>query len=187
MTYLDAVREHYRRYLGQASSGYSATLSEHPSGAYDIVQYQDTPWEGAITLATCGMSELDLHMFRQELVLVCYRQFLSSDLILSIAGVVEMVARTRHPLLQGQVLAPAPVEPLTADTAMTGLYSSVPTYFPDEFQLVEGEGLKIDVGWLIPVYSTEIRWIEQNGWRAFESLLEEKDPDVMDLARQAVV
>src|SRR6266487_252131 len=98
----------------------------------------------------------------------------------------EMVAESQHPLLQGQVLDMKPDGSLLEGTTMSALYSTVPTYFPDEFQLIEEGEEPIDIGWLIPIYRSEATWIREHGYEAFESLLVEQDPDVMDFGRPPI-
>jgi hypothetical protein len=188
MPLTNAVWKHYAQFLGEPSTGYLVKLKEHPEGQYDIAQYEDVPWKGAVTLATCGFSDVPLHMFRQELVLLCYERFVSKDLILMLAGVMEMVADSQHPLLQGRVLVPwLNDESLMENTTMSSLYSAVPTYFPDEFQIMRDAEESIDVGWLIPIHRSEADWIKEHGWEAFESRLVELDPDVIDLTRPPIV
>src|SRR5580765_1637660 len=98
------VGKHYDEHLGEPSTGYSISHGKHPTGQYEIVQYNGIPWQGAVTLATWGFSDVPLHMFRQELILLCYDRFVSDDLISVLAGVMESIASSQHPLLQGQVL-----------------------------------------------------------------------------------
>ena len=39
----------------------------------------------------------------------------------------------------------------------------------------------------VPITSNEARFIHENGWPAFESLLEEAYPDLLDLSRPSIV
>ncbi len=185
MTRIDAVGRHYSQFFGKPNNGYSILLDQHPEGHYDIVEYKDVPWGGAVTLATYGFSDIHLHPFRQELVFSCYERFVSEELVAWIAGVEQNVATCRHALQQGEVLWAR--RPLSSSTVMEAMYSAVPTYFPDEFQVVDAKGVKIDIGWLIPLYRSEANWIEEQGWRAFEVALVEGDPDVMDLTRSPIM
>jgi len=186
MSITDAVKNHYARFLGRPRASYDVSLKAHPEGTYDIWEYAGVPFEDVVVLATLGFSAVPIHMYRQELLVLCYERFASGELVRSLIGTVQMVAAEGHPLQQGEVLALTPKGPIDENTSMVGFYSAVPTYFPDEFQLVEHDETPVDIGWLIPIYQSEINWIEHNGWEAFEDLLVEQDPDVLDLARPAL-
>jgi hypothetical protein len=182
----NTVEKHYARFLGTPRTGYNVSLKAHPEGAYDILEYNGVPSEDVVALATFGFSAVPLHMFRQELLVLCYERFASGDLVRSLAGIVETVAAGEHPLMQGEVLTLAPKGPIDERSSMVGFYSAVPSYFPDEFQLVDDNDMSVDIGWLIPLYQSEVDWIGEHGWEAFEVLLLERDPDVLDLARPAL-
>ncbi len=71
---------------------------------------------------------------------------------------------------------------------MEALYVAIPVYFPDASQLYEPvEGDPIVLAWLVPVTATEARFAKEHGYDAFEDLLVEKDPDLRDLGRAAIV
>ena len=41
--------------------------------------------------------------------------------------------------------------------------------------------------WLVGITGAEARFVEQNGWEAFEALLEERNPDLLDFGRESAV
>ena len=64
---------------------------------------------------------------------------------------------------------------------MEALFVYPPVYFPEEFKtVVAGEEI-VDFIWLKPKYLREAKWIKQNGWVAFERLLVNQNPDVLNL------
>jgi hypothetical protein len=67
---------------------------------------------------------------------------------------------------------------------MTGLYASIPIYFPESLHSVTiAVGQEVAMVWLLPVHPSEIDLVKKRGWRAFEDLLAAKDPDLRDLTR----
>src|SRR5438552_6204218 len=181
---IDAVKRHYGRFLGMPS----ALLTVDPQAPYRIVEFRDVPCEGAVTLATLGLSDVPLHMFRQEFLFLCYEQFMSDDLIKLLAVVAEGVRESNHPLLHGAVLPPA--GPLLEYTKMEALYVGTLMYFgtdEESFNVLKLDNLSVLFSWLFPIYPSEVEWIRDHGYDAFESMIVERDPDLMDLERPPMV
>lgn len=185
---MDEVERHYSQFLGTPNAKHSISLVGNPEGHLDVLEHRDVPCEGAVTLATLGLSNVPLHMFRQEFLFACYDQFVSDDLIRLLAVVAQMVSKSNHPLLHGNVLPPA--GPLLEYTEMEALYVGTLLYFntaEESFDVLKVNSLNVLISWLIPIHLSEADWIEEHGWKAFESLLVEQDPDVMDLTRTTIV
>jgi hypothetical protein len=185
---LERVESHYSRFLGTTSSVRSITLKGHPEGHYHLIEYIGVPCEGAKTLATLGFCDVPLHMFRQEFLFLCYDQFISGDLIALLAFVAKVVSENNHPLLHGTVLPPA--GPLLEYTSMEALYVGTLMYFntsDESFDVLKADSTSVLISWLIPLHSSEAGWIGEHGYDAFEDLIIDRDPDLMDLERPPLV
>ena len=64
---------------------------------------------------------------------------------------------------------------------------SQPGYFDPALAEIDGDGELVRVRWLIPTHAAEASGISEHGHEAFEDLLVERDPDLLDLERQPVV
>lgn len=184
----ERIEEHYARFLGMPNGRNPIKLPSNPNSQLQLLKYEDVPCAGAVTLATVGLSELPLHMFRQEFVFLCYKRFLSSNLVSLIAVVADMLSESKHPLLHGSILPPA--GPLLDYTKMEALYVATLLYFDteeEEFDVLRVDGLSILNSWLLPIYRSEAEWIDKHGYEAFESMIEDQDPDLMDLTRPPMV
>lgn len=107
----------------------------------------------------------------------------------ALASVVEFLVRQlaegREPLLYGDVVGPA--GSLVPGSPMEAIYVCEPTYFPPGFaRFVTPEGCEIRTRWLIPIYSGEAQLVGDKGAGALEDLLEEQDPDLLNLQRGPV-
>jgi hypothetical protein len=185
---VDAVEHHYSQFLGRPSALNVVPLLGHPAGHYHIVEYEDRPCQGAVTLATLGLSAVPLHMFRQELLFCCYKRFVIPDLITLIRVVAQMITDSQHPLFHGDTLPPA--GPLLETTPMEALYTATLMYFntdAQQFDTLQVGTLRVLIAWLLPVYRTEVEWIQKYGYDAFEDLIVELDPDGLNLARPPIV
>jgi Suppressor of fused protein (SUFU) len=87
--------------------------------------------------------------------------------------------------LQGDVLGPR--GKLLDNSSMSAIYCASPVYFPDEFRWYTKDNVNILMLWLIPITDSESEYIKGNGWRAFEGLLANMEPNLTDPHRQSVV
>ena len=117
--------------------------------------------------------------------MACWRHQLHEDLpkLIAVIGC-ECVHEGRR-LAWGEVLAPA--GPLLPTTTMEALYVSQPGYFDPALAEIDGDGEPVRVRWLVPIHAAEASWISEHGHEAFEDLLVERDPDLLDFARPPVV
>lgn len=71
---------------------------------------------------------------------------------------------------------------------MQALYASNPVYLPEAFAACQHEKLgTILFIWLIPITEHEAHFVKREGWGAFETLLEARDPDLSDFFRDSIV
>jgi hypothetical protein len=92
-------------------------------------------------------------------------------------------------LSQGEAICRGDVvrlgRPLWDGSQFDFLYASAPAYFDDSFATCEVRpGVVCAIAWLIPITGEEASFVRSSGWQAFERLLEEQDPDLLDKHRQ---
>jgi hypothetical protein len=185
MTMIDGIREHYDRILGTPLDRYTVRYSRDAGQHLAIYVYADQPCAGAVALITAGLSLAPLHGFNEELVFLCYNNYYTAELIKLLGWVATEVAESQHPLYQGQVVPPA--GPLLSSTEMEALYTAAPVYLPAALWPIRFGQREIPIMWLIPIYTSEAKWITSHGPDDFESLLVEQDPDLLNLTRPSVV
>jgi hypothetical protein len=174
--------DHLELYLGEMSGG----VAVHPRAANIHLQVArfDKALPGAAVFATLGLSHLRLHsagsgkVIRQELVMGIGS--VSAQAL--VPGIIEQVAdralATGHALLRGEVIGPW--GPIFPGSKVSALYVAPPPYLPDGFAICKAPFGEIVFAWLLPVYENEAEWIRKNGWRAFESLIVEGRPALLD-------
>ena len=67
------------------------------------------------------------------------------------------------------------------------LYTWPPAYLPDEFAIHQAPGQTTVFAWLVPITASEVTFVREQGWEAFESRLVEQNPDLCDWNRPALV
>lgn len=180
------VVAHLESFLGPIDGGWS----ENAAGErlpFKVLRFAGAPIPGATTFTTFGVSDVALtlpdgRLVRQELVFSAYDRFASSPIVTALHDVaVDLVSRGQA-LLRGSVYAGSfPLPGVTSE-----LYSAIPVFFPDGFQAWRGSDPPTTLVWLVPITVAERRFVEAQGWEAFEQLLESQDPDLLDLDRPAL-
>jgi hypothetical protein len=149
----------------------------------------DGPFPDSIVLATIGLSRLPLRSrvsgkaIHQELIMV----FRSSEGPLNLPGVLQQLAeelgRAGTALLRGDVIGNRGT--VVVGSELNALYIAPPSYFPHSFRsLAVSGGPTVVFSWLVPITKEEAQFIAQEGWERFEDVLEELDPDLLDLTRK---
>jgi hypothetical protein len=178
---------HLESFLGPISRGARGDGST-PAGLQVVWFADDTPFPGATTLATLGLSRHRLSQpsgdLRQELMLhlpTTGQPANAAGVLFQLAG--ELLA-THRGLPRGELVGPR--GRLFAGTAMTALYVTVPVYLPDEFAVCDSSTGPIVLTWLVPVTDAEVQYVRIHGWRALETAFESEDPDLTDLSRASI-
>jgi hypothetical protein len=187
MKKIDVVLEnHYARFLGKPHR--RSELQLEANVRLTIEEFENKPCQGAATLVTSGLANqlTGGTCHQHELLVSCYPQFVTGDLVKLIGAIGTQVLQSHHPLSRGDILGPA--GSLLPGLAMEALYVCPPTYFDNDFsRILISDDLDIHILWLIPLHRTEVAWVKKRGFSDFESLLEEKDPDLLDWARSPIV
>jgi hypothetical protein len=176
------ILRHLKKFLGASDTGWIENRLP-----FQVWRFRDKPCEGALTYATVGLSkhllvQPDKPPIRQEFVFSCYDRFASLPIEKRLLAVGEDVINAHQAVIRGQILGPR--GPLFEGVKVEALLSWLPFYFADEFQgFTTDDGSDVIFTWLIPLYREEAHHIGHHGWKTFESLVVELDPDFMDLGR----
>jgi hypothetical protein len=127
--------DHMESHLGPIIRGWGAPDDTH---GIQVSLFAHTPEQDLNTFCTLGLSKHILSIgqkeVRQELlfsVSKCYSADAIASFLLTFA---ESIARSHHGLLRGAVVEGRPlIEGVTA----TGIYASVPVFWPDELQVFD--------------------------------------------------
>ncbi|HEX3956225.1 MAG TPA: suppressor of fused domain protein [Trebonia sp.] len=157
---------------------------------FQVTRHLEGQVPDSVAFSTVGLSKFELtsrrtrKSIRHELIM-CVPDSLRDG---SVPGLLQQVGlttlRSGNALLRGDVIGPA--GPVLPGSSLTALYVGVPVYFPDEFAEVEEDGKTIIIAWLVPISDSEADYITEHGWRQFEHLLAEKDPDLVDVSRPSI-
>jgi hypothetical protein len=175
-----AVRSHYGGLLGRPSDVREVDLGDRK---LEIALFADAPTKGAHTLATVGLAS----RFGQELLFFCYSRQLWRDAPRLLAAIGSEMLKGGAGLQRGQVLGPA--GPIAPGSTLDAFYVCEPGYLPESFDpLVVADGSHVHFFWLLPIQKEESTWIATHDSEEFrfEQILEELDPDLLDLGRSAI-
>ncbi len=176
--------EHLTRFLGEPTAE-DRMLLDRTGRSIGLLRFEGQPCDGAMTVVTSGLSDLEHHRLHEELLLAAWSSELSVDLLLALEFVARQLAQGREPLAYGDVIGPA--GPLATGTEMEALYTAEPVYFPDGFAGFDApDGCRTRLRWLVPIHASEARLIERRGAAYFEELLVAQDPDLLSLRRPPV-
>ena len=141
----------------------------------DMLEYEDRPFKGVNSIITNGVSNY-CKTKSFEFILTFAPKTLSSetDLFAFLATYLQLhflpnlneIKSGNYFLSKGSLIK---------GLGFTGVYTAEPCYFHSGcFVKVK----KVEFLWLIPIYQNEFEYIANNGAEAFESFLQEKDPDL---------
>ncbi|MFC6153094.1 suppressor of fused domain protein [Nocardioides yefusunii] len=205
---------HFERFLGPGTSGWMKSNSGELL-PFQVVRWTRGPDVGSVAYSTLGLSRNvlaagpsgDPTPVRQELVVMVTKSLPVEYVLGVFVDAAHVALSTGRALRRGSVLGPVqPVLPLTPSPAapaaptapvrprsgiwgseVSALYVADPVYLPDEFARFAGEGgPDVQVLWLVPITSAEARFVREQGWEAFEDLLVDQDPDLVDVFRAPV-
>jgi hypothetical protein len=183
--------DHIERYLGSIQHGWSRWLQS------DLMPFQVAECSGgvvndAISFITLGLSNTELvsrvssKLIRQELLMT----FRSATRGIGVPSLLQQVGceAMKHgtAFLRGDVIGPR--DKLFANGCLEALYVTLPVYYPDAFSIFQKtNSTNIIIAWLVPISAMEADFVKRNGWSQFESVLEKKDPDLLDPYRNSVI
>jgi hypothetical protein len=187
---MNSVIEHFERQLEAIQGGWSVD----PDGnemPFQIVRFARGSGDGTIAFATLGLGRYPLlspttgRTIRQEFLLLASADLVNEPFPSLLQEVGEEAVRGGRAFLRGDLVGPR--GPLIPKSHLEALYVTVPVYFPDEFATCDSADVPVVIAWLVPVTVAEARYIDSEGWEAFEDRLVEQDPDLVDFGRKSIV
>ena len=190
---MSALVDHLESRLGRMQGGWAVDLGTSEKGV-TVGLFEGGRLAGVRSFATIGLSEHPVvarnsgRELRMELIGCSYGG--SGGDYGPWPGILDHLAKmgveTGQAILRGDIIR-LPGE-MASGSRLNALYATLPVYFDDSFSSVEiGSGRQAAVVWLLPIGAAEADLIQKSGWRAFESVLESGDPDLLDLKRALVV
>jgi hypothetical protein len=150
--------------------------------SWSVDTYDDQPAEDAFTLATVGLCDTPLE---QELLLCAWNAQKSDALYNTLFTVADELVTRGLPVDAGSLLElPAPIVPRSF---LRHLFAFEPLYHFQEVPVIDTAAGPVQMLWLIPVTDKEAEFIEEHGPQAFDDLLAERDPDLLDLLRPSAI
>ncbi|WP_165822113.1 suppressor of fused domain protein [Hymenobacter edaphi] len=173
-------------YLGLISRGWAEKNKKY---GIQVVLFEQNPAEDLSTYCTLGLDKFVLDIgdgkkIRQELIFSTYKTYPPDEVASFLMTFAESVADSGKGLLRGEVIEG---KPLIDGVEVTGMYASVPVFWPDELHEFEGSSPTTIFVWLLPILKSEAEVIREEGWNYFEHYLEEhSEADLWDLDRDAI-
>lgn len=150
-----------------------------------ILKYDNQPCDGACTYITVGLGRDLLEQdsgkkIRQELVLTVWGSFAGDSPEKRLASLALDFIERHIPIPNSQVI---PWHGgIFEGRNFSALYCTSARHMPEKFEVIEGDPDLIFV-WLIPIFPDEQRFCKEHGWKKFEDIIYEQQPDFFDLNR----
>ncbi len=184
------VIAHLEAFCGRIDCGWK-TDPDGKDMPFQIVRLRAGPLPETVTHATLGLSGFGLcswgspKTIRHELVMLSRRGEVPKNIPALLQQVALPAITRKHAYLRGELIGPRGA--LFEGTELEALYVAAPAYCPEAFATVSTNFGAVVFAWVVPVTQGEADYIGRNGWRAFEDLLMETDPDLLDIHRPSVV
>ncbi|WP_143234454.1 suppressor of fused domain protein [Paractinoplanes atraurantiacus] len=184
--------DHLERRLGRMTNSWRGD-SRPGLPTFNVGGFADGVIADTTSYATLGLSKLPLHHpshdrhFFVELIAAAHDP--AGAFRDSFLGALEFMwtrsLNSREVVLRGDVVS-LPSEVMVA-SRFSFLYAALPVYYDDAFKSVVVEsGDEVAVVWLVPITSSEAKFVAERGWKEFEQELVKIDPDLLDMSRQAI-
>jgi hypothetical protein len=154
---------------------------------FQIIKITDSPCEGANTYLTLGLSHHNFeqrsgNFLKQELMFSCWEDFESLKPELFVASVASMLLEKHFAIPNGQIIGPN--GPILSNNLMESVFCVSPRYHPESLEVFDELEETLVFVWLIPIHNDEVQF--EKGCDKFEDVLDEKDPDFLDLERDSI-
>ena len=132
------------------------------AAAVRVLTFADQPVEDAFTLVSVGLEK--------ELLLCGWNAFRTDAAYKTLFSLAQIVHDDAMDIEEGTLL----------EMPERSFLVWAPVYHDERLQ-------DLPILWLIPVTESEATWIEEHEPDAFDALMQEKDPDLLDWSRESVV
>jgi len=178
--------EHMEMYLGEIQDGWTGASSDHES-AFQVARFKNGAIDGHC-FSTIGLSNHVVHSVKSGKKFRCELMMMAHDGVNVLPAILDQVAHEMLDsgvvLLRGDVIGPR--GRIFERSDMSCLYVTNPVYLPDEFCICEVPELgPVLFIWLVPITEAEGNFVRASGWEAFEDLLQDDDPDLLDIYRSS--
>lgn len=162
--------------------------NDDESKKIDIMTSNTGVIKGIPTCATIGLNQTDIGLsvkgktLRVELVAVCD---LNPEILGSILANISFEVMDKKSCAYG-MLIPNVISFYVKETELKHVVLMSPVFWP-EYQVLEDE--ECTIAWLmaVPITDSEKKYIEKNGVADFDSFLEIKKIDVINMRREAII
>ncbi|MFI5711513.1 suppressor of fused domain protein [Kribbella sp. NPDC051620] len=183
---LSGLPEHFEKYLGEIECGWTTDPDGRPM-PFSVARYPEGSGSGSCAFSTIGLSKHELHWpngrtVRQELLMLVTDEHRDGSIPAVLQQVGTMLMAEHHAVRLGDLFGPN--GPVVAGSALEAFWVHQPVYQPDDFAVFKDT---IVIAWLIPISPAEADFVRRRGSDAFQELLIEQDPNLMDLFRDSVV
>ncbi|PKR48927.1 suppressor of fused domain protein [Thalassospira marina] len=182
-----SIIDHIESYVGPIQEGWK----DKRSGLnIQIIRCCDEIDESVDHFLSLGFSDFVLEVSPEKNArhefLFSVRFFDDYSLVFSfLMTICEAVIVRAKAVLRGQYIRlPADV---AAEMGFDALYCSIPMLQDHGFSGYDKVDPPVIFVWLIPIYSTELEFIEMNGWDRFEDMMVEQQPDLFSLSRKHII
>lgn len=178
--------EHIEKYLGEINKGW---MDQSSDSSLQVIPFKDKPCESFNTYISLGLSKHELSLKKGKKIKIEFIMTVTScveinTVVLLLLDVCEKVIIRHKSVLRGDVIYLEPS--LSKHVGFEGLYCTIPQYFDIDFNEYIENDFSTVIVWLIPLFSSEINFIQNNGWSDFEAILEKEDPDLWLFNRDSV-
>lgn len=189
MNYIEHLEAHCGEITGHLE------LEELQEQAIQLLQFQNAPFANAITMTSLGLLRHPLQfengaIVHQEVILSVMQQDAESDLIELVYRLALEAWKTGHAYDLGEYL-PMP-DGLLSKYGFAALYVTTPFYFEESFQVHKGDAAfgepeTVLPVWFVPIFASEVAYIEQYGTEEFNEMLYETEMQLLNLKRHPLV
>lgn len=170
-------------------------MEELKEQAIQLVQFQNAPFTNACTVTSLGLLRYPLQfengaVVHQEVMLSVMQPDAESDLIELVYRLTLEALKTGHAYDLGEYL-PMP-DRLLSKYGFAALYVTTPFYFEESFQVYKGNAAfgepetALPV-WFVPIFASEVAYIEQYGTEEFNEMMYETEMQLLNLKRHPLV
>lgn len=179
--------EHIERYLGLISQGWR---DKELDVNFSIVAFNECPVVNTTTFLSLGISKYILPInqnkkIRQELVFSAYKSISPSLIVSFLMSIGEVILHRKRGVLRGEVISLS--RDLAEEIGFDAVYFTIPFLFDDNFDVFEQSSPPTIIVLVIPIYQSEVSYIELHGWSKFEDLMENSDIDLYALERVSII
>ncbi|MCY1691436.1 suppressor of fused domain protein [Exiguobacterium sp. SL14] len=189
MNYIEHLEAHCGEITGHLE------MEELKEQAIQLVQFQNAPFTNASMVTSLGLLRYPLQfengaIVHQEVMISVMQPDAESDLIELVYRLTLEALKTGHAYDLGEYL-PMP-DGLLSKYGFAALYVTTPFYFGESFQVHKGNARsgnqrRCYLVWFVPIFASEVAYIEQYGIDEFDEMLYETEMQLLNLKRHPLV